>query len=79
MASSPTHPTLQEILDGPALKPPLGETSNFVNPYNIDNAGYVVIAVSMFVAIVVVGIRMYTNRIILKSFNWEDGKCSLCS
>lgn len=71
MASS-TPPTLQEILDGPALVAPPGQVYNFINPPNDNAVHYTAVALFMSVAIIAVSIRMYTNRTILKSFNCKQ-------
>lgn len=72
MASPP--PTLQDILDGPALKSPNG-VYNFLTPSNINTVCFVIIGLGITGALIALCIRMYTKWVVLQSFHWvEDCK-----
>ena len=69
---------LQSLLNGPAGTPPVGVIPNFNDPANLDAYVILTISVCMFLATVVVLLRMYTKLYITRSLAKEDCKL-LCS
>ena len=57
-----------------AIPPPLGLTSNFVNPPSKASWDIVTQAVCLTVATLLVAIRLFTKIHILKSSGWDDCK-----
>lgn len=56
----------------PAMAPPAGLTSNFVNP---DYTGVKFIAVNCVflpLAVIALGIRTWTRLFVVRSFRWDD-------
>ena len=76
--TAPTPAEIQAaILEGPAMDPPAGLVSNFVNPENL----YTSIAGAQIacytIATVAVALRVYTKAFITREFGWDD--CELRS
>lgn len=63
---------IQELLNGPSMKPPQGVTPNFDNPPSLKVACYVVTIASLVVATIAIGSRMFTKIRILRSVSRED-------
>ncbi|RYP67280.1 hypothetical protein DL770_008647 [Monosporascus sp. CRB-9-2] len=61
-----------EILDGPALPPPEGYTSNFDNPPNRNSMVIAVVSICMIFATVFVAIRAFAKCAYLKMTRVED-------
>lgn len=61
------------ILDEtPAMLPPAGQTSNFINPPDIYMISIVSSTIGLALTFVFVGIRLYTKYFLLKKLYWED-------
>ena len=69
-----TPAQLQALLDGPAGKPPLGITPNFVNPPNHATLAIAVMAIGLTISTLVLMIRMYTKIFLIRSVVLEDCK-----
>lgn len=57
-----------------AVPPPPGVQQDFVNPPIAAQDAYILVAVGVSVAGVLLLMRLYTKGVILKKFGWEDGK-----
>jgi hypothetical protein len=61
------------ILDEtPAMLPPDGQTTNFINPPDIYMISVASSTLGLALTIVFVGIRLYTKCFLLKKLYWED-------
>ncbi|KAJ0424954.1 hypothetical protein BJY00DRAFT_226635 [Aspergillus carlsbadensis] len=56
----------------PALPPPPGKVSNFVNPTNCAAKFIAVNAVFLPIALISLGIRIWTRAFIARGFRWDD-------
>lgn len=56
----------------PSLAPPPGEKTNFVNPTYDGDRFVVVNVVFLFIALVSMGIRLWTRTFIASGFRWDD-------
>ena len=65
-------PSLQSGMIIPGMLPPPGETSNFVNLYNLSKYTTVYLAVCLLIMTAIVWIRIYTKIHLIKSNGWED-------
>lgn len=81
MATNTSSPTpeqlnakLQQLLNGPAGKPPAGVTPNFVDPPNLDVIITLTIVLCITFATIAVFIRMYTKLLLVRSTVYEDCK-----
>ncbi|KAF7925760.1 uncharacterized protein EAE98_006985 [Botrytis deweyae] len=61
-----------ELLEGPALTPPPGVTSNFDNPYSLRPAADAVKIVTTILATLAIFIRVYTKWRIIREVHLED-------
>lgn len=66
--------SLQGGITIPAILPPLGVASNFVNPYNLSKYFTPYIAVLLAITTTFVWIRIYSKIRLIKSHGWEDCK-----
>lgn len=64
-----------ELLQGPALTPPPGVTSNFDNPYSLRPAADAVKIVTTILATLAIFIRGYTKWRIIREVHLEDCRC----
>ena len=72
---SPVSPQkLAIILNGPALKPPPGLTSNLVNPPNNRVITHVTFSISLVLSTLAVLIRLYTKAIVQRRLDKADGE-----
>lgn len=62
---------LAALLEGPALEPPLGASSNFDHPGGSHAIGYGVVLLGSIVAALAVLLRLW-SRALLKTFRIED-------
>ena len=60
----------------PALQPPPGVKSNFVNPYSEAKSLYITAGVCGILVTLAVIVRIYTKACIIKTVNFEDCKSS---
>ena len=74
MDSIPPGVPLSEI---PALQPPPGVKSNFVDPPSYANALIAVNAVFLAFMLIALTIRIFTKSILLHSLGWDDCKSPL--
>ena len=58
----------------PALKPPPGVKSNFVNPSSYDGAGIATTAICVTLVTLAVGARLVTKGWVMKKLATEDCK-----
>ena len=65
---------MDALLDGPAGKPPIGITPNFVDPPNLHTTTVATVAVCVAFGILAVVIRLYTKILLLRSTNLDDCK-----
>lgn len=56
------------------IPPPPGQTSNFVDPPNLITTTAVVVAISTFLMITAVSLRVYSKQTSGRAFSWEDCK-----
>jgi hypothetical protein len=66
--------TIDAILDGPALAPPLGVRPNFENPQNLSHPELAVLQLVIATAVVVM--RVYTKLGVVRKMWAED--CEYC-
>ena len=57
----------------PAIPPPPGVTSNFVNPHTRAPVAIIFISIAISLMWLVVMTRLYSKAWILRSFGWDDG------
>lgn len=57
----------------PALKPPDGEHSNFVDPYSSHDGLTITASISLFICVLSVAIRIYVRTLLLRQFDLTDG------
>lgn len=62
----------------PALPPPPGEKSNFVDPVYDGNRFVVVNVVFLFISFMSVVIRLWTRTFIARGYRWDDCKSFTC-
>lgn len=65
-------PSIQTLLDSPALVPPGGVKPNFVNPPNLNTVFYVTILSCLVLPTVVLAVRLYTKACIIRKVVLED-------
>ena len=81
MTATPAQ-KLQVLLDGPAMAPPRGLTSNFIDPQNRQHDIIVALTLCMTLAAIAILMRMYTKLFIIRKMASEDCefRCgALCS
>ena len=66
------------MLEGPAMKPPLGTKSNFAHPPNQDTMGLGILIAVTIVATLLVASRMYARVFYHKKMAVQDGEWGLC-
>ncbi|ERF69952.1 hypothetical protein EPUS_05496 [Endocarpon pusillum Z07020] len=59
------------------IPPPPGQMSNFVDPPNLIATTAVVVAISVFLMIIAVSLRVYSKQTSGRAFSWEDYTCFL--
>ena len=75
LVASLTTQELDALSDVPALSPPPGVQSNFVNPENQSLSFYIVTSI-LFVSMVIFFLnRVYTKLLIIRKYSWDD--CTL--
>ncbi|KAL6715492.1 hypothetical protein ACLMJK_006453 [Lecanora helva] len=67
-----TPEQLQELLDGPAQKPPVGVVPNFKNSSTLAEYLILTLVLSLIIATLSLLFRIYTKAFILRSINFED-------
>ena len=67
-----TNPLVQAILNGPAGPPPLGVTSNFVNPPNIGPPVLNFTVATAVLTTIILAIRIFTKVYLMKAWDIED-------
>lgn len=65
------------LAEEPALPPPPGMHSNFVNPSSLERLFVAALALMLFLVSVAVGARLVAKIYIMKSMQLED--CQYCS
>ena len=70
--TTPLDQFRDKLLNGPALAPPPGMTSNFVNPPNLDHLTIGVFTLCMMLATLTVILRMWTKLFIIRQTALED-------
>jgi hypothetical protein len=73
--STPTPEQIEALLDGPALPPPDGVVSNFVNPSNNNGLGYGLLSAMLAIATMAILFRLLARVFKTKSLRIEDGTC----
>ena len=65
---------LQDIslAETPALMPPPGVTSNFVNPTSLGPVTNALLGVSLALTAVFIALRMVTKHLVNGRYEWED-------
>lgn len=56
----------------PAMPPPAGQTSNFVNPEYIGGKFVAVNCTFLPLAVLALGVRTWTRLFVVRSFRWDD-------
>lgn len=67
-----TSMNLTDPSNTPALAPPPGVTSNFVNPESLLTYVIVTIALCLTLTTVTIGLRIFTKVHIAKAMHWDD-------
>lgn len=67
---------LQKLLDGPAMKPPLGIKPNFTDPPNFRTAMLVVEVIFLVIPTLAIFMRLYTKARINRNVTLDDCKTS---
>lgn len=57
----------------PALNPPPGVTSNFINPETRANEFVITVSIALAVVLVFVSLRLYAKIWVTHSAGWDDG------
>ena len=74
--ASPTAPLtpqqLQQLLNGPAEKPPPGVLPNFNDPSNLDTAFIITLTFCITFATLAFLLRIYTKIFLIRSVAYED-------
>ncbi|MCJ1405824.1 hypothetical protein MMC11_009054, partial [Xylographa trunciseda] len=70
--SSPEDILIQEILNGPALAPPPGITSDLNSPDNLSNGLNIVLTLCLISTTTAIFLRLYTKRFIIHNIAYED-------
>ncbi len=70
--SPEVHAELNELLNGPAGKPPMDVVTNFHNPPNLDAVFIATTTLCASVAALAVLIRLYTKLVLIRSIAYED-------
>lgn len=70
-----TQQQYEYLLDGPALLPPDGLSSNLDNPKSLGLPAMIVASIAIPLATIILAIRLYTKARILRRTDWED--CTL--
>lgn len=65
---------LQELLNGPAMAPPLGTKPNFVNPPNLEKEFYIDLILCLAISVLVVCMRIWTKARVMRKVQIEDCK-----
>ena len=63
---------LQKLLNGPAVAPPAGSTSNLDNPPNMDTVCYLTFYLCLSCATLAVVMRIYTKHFLIHAIAYED-------
>lgn len=61
-----------ELLNGPAMIPPPGVTSQFDDPPNLEQLTIAVFTICIFVATIAVVLRMWTKLLIIRQTTLDD-------
>lgn len=61
----------------PAMAPPAGQTSNFVDPPYTGTKFLVVNCVFLPLAFIALGVRTWTRAFVVRSFRWDDCESEL--
>ena len=77
MVSLPFDPALLAKI--PALQPPDGVTSNFVDPESRAGIFRAVAYTSLSIMMVFLLLRIYTRAVVNRTFGADDCKCPICS
>ncbi|KAI5865996.1 hypothetical protein GGS23DRAFT_363716 [Durotheca rogersii] len=72
MASADQVPSLEQLLEGPALEPPPGVVPDFANPGGSHALGYGIVILGSIIAIIAVLMRL-GSRFILRKIGIDDG------
>ncbi|KAF9872899.1 hypothetical protein CkaCkLH20_09762 [Colletotrichum karsti] len=67
-----TPEELDAVLEGPAMAPPDGEVSNFVDPPNENGLAIAIIAICLVVVVLCLAVRAYARLIILKRAQTQE-------
>lgn len=67
---------MDAILNGPAMAPPPGETSNFSNPPNENPLAIGVLVTMIVISTVCVLVRLYARVYLLRKVQAEESECS---
>ncbi|KAI8964165.1 hypothetical protein F5Y11DRAFT_316800 [Daldinia sp. FL1419] len=70
--SSLTPAEQEALLDGPALAPPTGVRSNFTNPQNLNNGGFVMTSLFLTISTIFIFTRFYAKVFLMKRIRTED-------
>jgi hypothetical protein len=69
---APPQPTLEQILNGPAQKAPLGEQYDFIHPWSMKDAAVVVLWTLYALSTLVFAVRMFAQIGLARRFYKED-------
>jgi len=76
MAAPPTPEQLQELLNGPSMKPPAGVMPNFVDPANFHVLYIATVVLCLSFATSALFMRIYTKIYIIHKTEWADCETS---
>jgi hypothetical protein len=74
MEGLPTAEQLQELLDGPSMKPPAGVMPNFVDPANFHVVYIATVVVCLSFVTSSLFMRIYVKIYIIHKTEWADCK-----
>lgn len=77
LSASPTPEQaheLQELLNGPAGKPPEGVVPNFLDPFSLDAIAITTLTLCIVFATLLVWARIYTKIFLMRLIAYEDCK-----
>lgn len=80
MSTSPME--IEARLDGPAMEPPPGGTSNFIDPPILMVPYVITLVLCLIMSTLALAMRLYTKFCIIRKNGWEDcemRKPILCS
>lgn len=63
---------IQALLEGPAMAPPPGIESNFVNPPDLKNVDYTVMLIAIIFPTIATALRLYTKAFVIRTLGCED-------